>query len=141
MEALINALQTAAAPRPPFEIAFSELGAFPRLREAHLLWVGIDLGKQSMIDLAAAVDNECSTLGLAREQREFVPHVTIARLGRRARARSVERLMKDSRLPENPRMVVRQLVLYRSETGAEGPRYSPMGVAALGPKSDQPSQQ
>src|SRR5213595_356875 len=49
---VIQYLKTVAC-GAPFQIRFSELGAFPNAGRARILWVGIDEGAERMIQLAA----------------------------------------------------------------------------------------
>jgi 2'-5' RNA ligase len=63
---------------PPFVVRVRGLGAFPSLRTARVLWVGVDDEAGSLGALADAVRD-----GIAAEdppdRRPFSPHVTVAR--------------------------------------------------------------
>jgi 2'-5' RNA ligase len=62
----------------PVEIRFRNVGFFPNERRPHVLWAGIEAGPE-LSALAAAVESVLEPLGIAREQREFSPHLTMAR--------------------------------------------------------------
>lgn len=69
-----------AVPFPdPIRINFRGVGFFPNERRPRVLWAGIEAGP-ALGALAAAVDAALELLGIAREQREFSPHLTLARL-------------------------------------------------------------
>ena len=63
----------------PFSITLRGLGAFPRAARATVLWVGVE-SDPALDDLAHVVDAAADRAGLGREERPFVPHLTIARV-------------------------------------------------------------
>jgi RNA 2',3'-cyclic 3'-phosphodiesterase len=62
----------------PIEVKFSGLGFFPNERRPRVLWVGMK-APQSLPALAAAIDTSLAKVGLAKEERELTPHLTLAR--------------------------------------------------------------
>lgn len=60
------------------EWKFRGLGFFPNERRPRVLWVGIEAGAD-LGALAAAVETSVEPLGVAKEQRIFSPHLTLAR--------------------------------------------------------------
>ncbi|HEX7100519.1 MAG TPA: RNA 2',3'-cyclic phosphodiesterase [Acidimicrobiia bacterium] len=77
-ERWLAALAEADVPGP-FSVSLGGLGAFPRPARATVLWVGVESG-DALADLAAAVDDAADRVGLGREERPFVPHLTISRV-------------------------------------------------------------
>jgi 2'-5' RNA ligase len=76
-EAIKSAL--AAVPsRSPTSIIFRGLGFFPNGRRPRVLWAGVEDGSE-LGALAAAVEAALDPLGIPREDREFSPHLTLAR--------------------------------------------------------------
>src|SRR5271166_2890660 len=69
----------------PFEITFRGYGFFPTPKAARVFWVGIDAGPP-LVNLATAVDDATSGLGIPKEDRPFSPHLTLARGGGRSGA-------------------------------------------------------
>jgi 2'-5' RNA ligase len=63
----------------PIEIIYRGVGFFPKERRPRVIWAGIEAGPP-LVELAAAVDVALEPLGIAREQRAFSPHLTLARL-------------------------------------------------------------
>lgn len=57
---------------------FSGIGFFPDARRPSLAWVGIQ-SAQMLSFLAADVNRVLAPLGIPREEKPFVPHLTIAR--------------------------------------------------------------
>ena len=60
------------------KILFRGVGFFPDERRPSVLWAGIEAGPE-LRRIAAAVEASLEPLGIAREQREFSPHLTLAR--------------------------------------------------------------
>jgi 2'-5' RNA ligase len=61
------------------ELKFRNVGFFPNERRPRVFWAGIDAGPE-LGALAAAVETSLEPLGIAKEQRAFSPHLTLARL-------------------------------------------------------------
>ncbi|MCX7940673.1 MAG: RNA 2',3'-cyclic phosphodiesterase, partial [Endomicrobia bacterium] len=63
-----------------FKIIIEGIGVFPKIDFPRVLWLGIKDGAQKISELANFIDNELSNKGFAKEQKEFVAHLTIARI-------------------------------------------------------------
>ncbi len=78
-----SALGGAARQVEPFGATVSGLGAFPTARRARILWAGIAAaGAEGFRALASAVEDALEPEGFAREDRPFVPHLTLGRARR-----------------------------------------------------------
>ena len=77
------------------ETAFRGVGWFPNARRPRVLWAGLEAGLE-LAALAGAIERALEPVGIARETREFQPHLTLARIksdgGLDALRREVERL-------------------------------------------------
>ena len=62
----------------PIEMKFRNVGFFPNELRPRVFWAGIEAGAE-LGALAAAVETSLESLGIAREQRAFSPHLTLAR--------------------------------------------------------------
>jgi RNA 2',3'-cyclic 3'-phosphodiesterase len=62
----------------PVELRFRGLGFFPNEKHARVFWVGLN-PSPNLAALAGDIDVALATLGIARENRPFVPHLTLAR--------------------------------------------------------------
>jgi 2'-5' RNA ligase len=62
----------------PVELNFRGLGFFPNAKRPSVLWAGID-ASPNLPSLAGGIDRSLEKVGFPREQRAFVPHLTIAR--------------------------------------------------------------
>lgn len=62
------------------DINFRNCGFFPAPRAPRVFWAGME-ADANLAMLARKVDEACSTLGIEREDRDFSPHLTLARSG------------------------------------------------------------
>jgi 2'-5' RNA ligase len=62
----------------PVTLDFGGLGFFPNERHPRVFWAGIE-ASPNLKTLAADIEKATGTLSIAREQRTFSPHLTLAR--------------------------------------------------------------
>ena len=116
-------------------IVFRGYGFFPTPKSARVFWIGMEAGPE-LAALAAAVDVNLAPLGIAKEERKFAPHLTLARSsgasgapGRRKEdgpRRTFEQLQeKLSALPapDFGSMTAREFFLYQSRLSPKGSTY------------------
>jgi len=78
----------------PVEMQFRGLGFFPNERRPRVLWCGVE-ASPNLAELAAAVERALVPLGIAIESRDFVPHLTLARINTdRVPRRDLETLVR-----------------------------------------------
>ena len=118
------------------EINFRGYGFFPTAKSARVFWIGMEAGSP-LAALAAVIDEKMSTLGIAKEDRAFSPHLTLARAAggsgspRRQRGDGPNRAFsylqeKLSALtgPEFGSMTPREFFLYQSQLSPKGSKYT-----------------
>ena len=66
------------APVGSIELHFRDIGFFPNARRPRVFWAGIEVS-ENLAALGGAVEAQLAPLGIPREQREFKPHLTLAR--------------------------------------------------------------
>lgn len=110
----------AAVSMAPFRLSFAGLGAFPKTSHATVLWMGIHLGQDELVTLASEVDAACERAGLGREDRPFVPHLTLSRIRPAADVWSVVEHEPAPRV----RLSVDRISLFRSERTDHGMMYT-----------------
>jgi len=120
---------------PAFELALNRSGFFPDSRSPRVFWIGVEAGP-SLAALADLIDTNLAALGIAKEERAFNPHLTLARGDATTRrtggsktkpAPKFERLqarMADCSLPDFGVMVAAEFFLYRSQLSSQGSKYS-----------------
>jgi RNA 2',3'-cyclic 3'-phosphodiesterase len=120
-ERMVQALEAAVHGRR-FAISFGVAGAFPRPRKASVFWIGVDEGADGLTALAAVAEAAARVAGFAADTRPFRPHLTVSRI--RPPADVAEAV---SRVPAaGVRMMVDEVVLFRSELDGGPARYEPV---------------
>lgn len=134
IEPIQHALATVAVGSP--EIRFRNYGFFPTAKSARVFWIGMEASPQ-LAALAAEIDDRTAALGIAKEDRLFSPHLTLARGAggsgspRQSQhdgpSRVFQRLQeKLSALPapEFGTMTPREFFLYQSQLSPRGSKYT-----------------
>jgi RNA 2',3'-cyclic 3'-phosphodiesterase len=134
--ALDAALRDVAARHAPLAMEIGGFGAFPSLRRATVLWVGISADPPLMA-LQRDTELALSRLGYPREQRSFRPHITVARLQGGGRPADVQRLAGIN--DYSSRVTVTSIDLMRSQLSPAGARYEVLMRAALGAGDSPPA--
>jgi len=119
----------------PFTVSFSSAGFFPTAKSPRVFWLGVD-GGEALPRLAAAIEAATRSLGLAREEKPFNPHLTLARAGSGAGARHelrpLQRLLEAEAAPHFGTMTAQEFWLYRSELARGGSRYTKLQKFEIG---------
>lgn len=66
----------------PFDVGFVGVGAFPKPRFPRVIWVGLDHGREKLVELAKIVEEKLAPLGF-KSDKPFKPHATIFRIKNR----------------------------------------------------------
>jgi len=74
----LTAALRALPARPAIPIAIEKLGFFPTPHAPRVFWAGVH-GGDALAQLARETENALAALGIAKEQRPFSPHLTLAR--------------------------------------------------------------
>jgi 2'-5' RNA ligase len=82
VETLLDAARRAAAALAPFVWRLRGLGGFPRPDRARVVWLDVDVGREDVLALGAALRAELIDAGLPVEDRPFHPHLTLGRVRR-----------------------------------------------------------
>ncbi len=117
-----QALSSARSAKP-VEMNFRGLGYFPNERRPRVLWAGIE-ASENLAELVAQVEAALEPLGVERENRPFVPHLT---LGRFKDSKRLDLLQKEiAVLPstEFGRIVTSEFFLFRSKLSPKGAEYT-----------------
>jgi 2'-5' RNA ligase len=122
VEKIGNAL-SAVVSNAPVEMNFRGTGFFPNERRPRVFWIGM-AATPSLAEIAAQVETQMEPLGIARESREFKPHLTLARI---EDSRGIDKLQEALRRrgPTDFGAVrTNEMYLYRSELGRGGAKYT-----------------
>ncbi|GAB7094386.1 RNA 2',3'-cyclic phosphodiesterase [Halolamina litorea] len=111
-----------AADLPPFEVEVGGLGAFPSEEYISVVWAGVRDGAADLEALAATLETEATDRGFDAAEKEFTPHVTLARMDD-ARGKDLVQDYLRNTDPTVGRFRVDELRLERSVLTDEGADY------------------
>jgi 2'-5' RNA ligase len=114
----------------PGAVRLGDFGGFPKERRARVLWLGVLDGGPFLAQLVAAVGALLGSLGYPPEDREYHPHLTLARW--KAPADLREAVAALERGPVGPAWTVGDVVLFESFTRPTGAEHVERGRFPLG---------
>ena|SRR6185437_15638311 len=131
LEEIKRALATVKA--APFDVSFENIGFFPHAKSPRVFWAGVQ-GGDALPVLARDVDQKLSTLGIAREEKDYHPHLTLARAGTRDphSLKALVPLLAAEAAPQFGTMTAREFWLFRSQPGPGGSKYTKLERYGLG---------
>jgi len=126
-----RAVASAAEATAAFESSLTEIGVFPSLRRARVVWAGLADPGDRFPGLVKRLDDLLAE-HFVPEKRAFTPHLTLARLNP---PRDVQEFVEGLvGMPiASEWFLVDRLVLYRSHLSPRGATYEPLLSRALGP--------
>jgi 2'-5' RNA ligase len=118
-----QAVEAAADEGPPaFRLRGSGVGAFPVRGPLRVVWVGLDGDLAAATRLKQALEGRLAACGFRPEQREFVPHLTLGRVGRE-RGRDDRAILERHRAVDLGELPVDAVHLIESRLSPDGARY------------------
>jgi 2'-5' RNA ligase len=106
---------------PSFTVGFEGVGFFPNAKAARVFWAGVD-GGEKLPRLASAIEAALEKMGIAREEKPYHPHLTLARTSARP-LRELQPLLADTP-PQFGTMSAREFFLYQSQPQKGGAKYT-----------------
>lgn len=138
-EPLLAALQRemAGVDKTPFPLHLDGLGVFPNRREPRVIWAGVGGDLEILGAVQRRVEDAAAYLGLARERREFRPHLTLGRVRdgvTPAARREMGSVVAEQGAALAPEYAwgVEEIGLIRSVLTPQGAVYTSLGTARLG---------
>jgi 2'-5' RNA ligase len=107
----------------PFNINISDFGGFPNLKNPRVLYVSLSENEE-LSGFQSELDEGLSDLGFKKEDRKFIPHVTIGRVKKRIFIKEYPRVT------QNP-FEITKIGLIKSELRPEGSVYTPLKLFKL----------
>lgn len=125
----------------PVKIAFRGFGFFPNANSPRVFWAGME-HDQVLPQLARAVDQACSGIGIPREEHDYRPHLTLARggsgspkpkRGERAnpKLKHLAEKLQAFPAPDFGTMTAQEFFLYESKLSPAGAQYTKLERFAL----------
>lgn len=129
----VEAALAGAVRGPPFRLALGPPGTFGDRRGPRVLWLDIAGEVERLRALQAAVETALADAGFPPEERDFAPHLTLARVPQPpppGTAESIERAL-GSVTPPAAEFLVSEVVLMRSRLQPGGAVYERLAVFPL----------
>ncbi len=98
------------------EAETTRVGAFPNPMYVKVIWLGVD--SEGLIEVVRNLDNKLEPIGFRREK-NFIPHITLARIKEKPNKSLVELIGQEVRIP----FQIREMDLVKSTLTREGPIY------------------
>ncbi len=128
--AITEALQAAVAGIKPFEISVRGVGAFPNLSYIRVVWAGVSDGREQIISIQKRIDQNLTKLGF-KSERDFVPHLTLARAKSAAGKEKLVSFLKNMVSAEFGSSRADAIELKQSTLTPKGPIYSTLAQVEL----------
>jgi RNA 2',3'-cyclic 3'-phosphodiesterase len=91
LERLAEAIRGTTASHETFSMLVGGLGAFPNMRRARVIWIGLE-APTALAALYHGVEAAAAQMGYTLEERPFSPHLTIGRVGQGLSAADLQRI-------------------------------------------------
>jgi 2'-5' RNA ligase len=110
----------------PFSLRFQSVGQFPERGTPSVIWVGVqDLSDDGQLQSCFGfLDKHMTEVGVDRDNRDFVPHVTIGRVKQEDQLGAFREAFEQEQHTVLGEQEVEKLVLMESELHPDGSEYS-----------------
>lgn len=133
-DAVVEALSQVANRHSGSTLYLGEAGAFPNHVRPRVLWVGLTGDVSPLLRLHAEIGRSLAVLGFEEEGRRFTPHLTVARIGERARPADRKRALEiwmGMRIRPGVPVPIGSVSVMRSILCSEGARYQRLASFGL----------
>ena len=114
----------------PIDVRFRGLGFFPNENRPTVLWAGLDASPH-LSTFAGDIDSVLTTLGIAREKRAFMPHLTLARFAAPLLHEKLRAAIQKNREREFGSFQAREFQLIESNLKPSGAEYTSLASFPL----------
>ncbi|HEX5015416.1 MAG TPA: RNA 2',3'-cyclic phosphodiesterase [Candidatus Limnocylindrales bacterium] len=132
LKRLAGAVDAAAASVTGFRVSVESAGAFPAQGRPRVIWLGIGEGGRELGEVASAVDDALADVGIARSERPFRAHLTVARADGIRTGADVARRLIAAAADWRTAFVADRIVLFESISGGGPARYEPLHAVPIG---------
>ncbi len=114
-----------------FPLHITHLGAFPKMENPHIIWVGIDPQQPTLKDIAIFLEEHLSEEGLPKENRDFEPHITLGRMKHSINRFALSQSLREYAIPQPLTQFVKKIKLFKSTLLPTGPLYETLETVHL----------
>ncbi len=112
----------------PFKIGVGGLGMFPNKHNPRVIWLGVTYD-QTLRDIHHVLNHSLKSTGIEPDNRDYSPHLTIARIRQRAREETRQEIgatLSKFKIDSLGEIKINEIILYQSELTRNGPIYTPL---------------
>jgi 2'-5' RNA ligase len=134
IEEITTAITDASNDIGPFYLKLDGLGVFPNQKRIQVVWVGLSGDLDKLSKLQKQIEDNMAILGYPEEDREFTPHLTLARVRFQpppAELQKFTQLLTSTKFDGVYQMEVKAVNLMRSQLTPQGAIYSQLNSVAL----------
>jgi len=128
-----SALSALCRKQSPFSLQCRSWGLFPHLRKPRIFWTHLEGDRETVSRLAGLLADEMVSHGFAKEDRDFVPHLTLGRARGAVPSTLVEQFGKLFDGFQTAMFQVNSIQLVQSHLSAQGVRYEILRSFPFGP--------
>lgn len=118
---LLDALSS-LLPCEPFPVQLKNLGWFPNRRSPRVLWAGVH-GGAALADLARRTEDKLHALGISKENRDYSPHLTLARIKNPVSMSRLRQRVDELESIDLGEFLADSFTLFRSDPGSNSSIY------------------
>jgi 2'-5' RNA ligase len=123
VDGLACALEPVMAKVKPFKLKIEDVGVFPNLSKPRVLWLGVKEEK-NLKQIHLKVDEEARKVGINKEEKNYHPHITIARIKSDEPPQRLKEFLKEFKGKTFWTDVdVKSIVIYKSILRPDGAEY------------------
>ena len=108
----------------PFQISLGGLEVFPNWNRPRVFWIGIKDKNQSLHNLWSLVGSQLEGVGFARNNKKFLPHLTLARIKSPYRKDQLQKRVAAWRPLSIEPFEATEVKLYKSQLTPQGSIYT-----------------
>ncbi len=131
IDSIANTVERCCRRLNAFDLEISGVGVFPAIRSPRVLWAGIS-GGETPKELQREIEDGAASLGFKRENRRFVPHLTIGRFRSSGGKRTLTDKIEQHKNNKFGSVKVDSVIIMRSDLGPKGAKYTKIAEIPLG---------
>lgn len=133
-------LQDSVAEVEPFAFTVCGVGAFPNAASARIVWVGTTGSVETLTKIFDYLNENLAQFGIPRENRRYVPHITVGRVKGASKGRELAELIEKNSQKVFGSADASEVLLMMSKLSSSGPKYTVLSAAKMGQGKGQKSE-
>lgn len=121
IDKIAEAVRKTAGSFDKFTLSLSDsFGCFPKTDSARILFIPVADGNNKLKEIFNELENNLSKLKIKRENREFISHITVARIRNK---KNISDIISNKKLDYSEKLICSKLTLFESLLKPSGAQY------------------